>query len=180
VEFFEFHINLNLDGKEIIKEEPCFEPSGILAEETNKVNGVVLKFTEPLDADQPDKKWRLYWFKGDEEFPALYIHRQSWFLIGKDMRVWDIHLEHESISGQHAVIQFRQYKFMDEEGNFITEVRPYIIDLESTNGTKLNDQAIEGARYYELRSKDILNFGYSTRDYILMDGGPLDENLEEN
>ncbi len=53
------------------------------------------------------------------------------------------------------------------------------MDLESTNGTILNGEKIEPARYYELRSKDILNFGHSKRDYILMDGGPLGEEEEE-
>lgn len=38
----------------IEKEKPCFEPSGILAEFSNSVNGVVIKFTEPLDSAIPD------------------------------------------------------------------------------------------------------------------------------
>jgi len=135
----------------------------------------VLKFTEPLDAVEPDRKWRLYCYKGEEELPAMYIHRQSCFLVGKDIRVSDIHLEHESISGQHAVIQFREYKFMDDEGYLIKEVRPYIIDLESTNGTILNGEKLEPARYYELRSTDLLKFGYSTRDYVIMEGDEVDE-----
>ena len=54
--------------EEIKKEEVNFEPSGILAEETNQVRGVVLKFTEPLDAAVPGKneEWRIYPFKGDQ------------------------------------------------------------------------------------------------------------------
>ena len=31
--------------------------------------------------------------------------------------------------------------------------RPYVIDLESTNGTYVNNQRIESARYYELKEK---------------------------
>ena len=31
---------------------------------------------------------------------------------------------------------------------------PYIMDLESTNGTVLNGDKIEPAKYYELRTKD--------------------------
>ena len=50
------------------KERPCFEPSGILAEYQNSFNGVVLKFTEPLDAAAPTEEWRLYPFKGDESY----------------------------------------------------------------------------------------------------------------
>lgn len=57
--------------------------------------------------------------------------------------------------------------------------KPYLMDLESTNGTILNGEKIEPARYYELRTKDIINFGHSTRDYILMDGGKIGEVEEE-
>lgn len=42
------------------------------------------------------------------------------------------------------------------------------MDLESTNKTFLNNEEVEGARYYELRDKDIMRFGESTRDYVLM------------
>ncbi len=31
--------------------------------------------------------------------------------------------------------------------------RPYIIDLESTNGTYVNNQRIEAAKYIELKEK---------------------------
>ena len=53
---------------------------------------------------------------------------------------------------------------------YLTEehVLPYLMDLESTNGTYLNGERIEGARYYELRHKDVLRFGESTREYVIM------------
>jgi hypothetical protein len=38
------------ETKKIEKEKPCFIPSGILAEFSNSVNGVVVKYSEPLDA----------------------------------------------------------------------------------------------------------------------------------
>lgn len=37
--------------------------------------------------------------------------------------------------------------------NHIFECRPYLIDLESTNGTYINNQRIESARYWELKEK---------------------------
>jgi pSer/pThr/pTyr-binding forkhead associated (FHA) protein len=40
--------------------------------------------------------------------------------------------------------------------------RPYIIDLESTNGTKVNDQPIPSAQYYELQVNDGTRFLSST------------------
>jgi len=41
------------------------------------------------------------------------------------------------------------------------------MDLESQNGTFLNKDLIEPARYYELRSDDMINFGFSSRDYMI-------------
>lgn len=37
-----------------------------------------------------------------------YLHRCSAFLIGRDERVCDWLMLHESISKQHAVLQFRK------------------------------------------------------------------------
>ena len=56
----------------------------------------------------PSKKWRLYVFKNDEISETLHLHRQSAYLFGRDSRVADIELKHESCSKQHAVIQYRQ------------------------------------------------------------------------
>ncbi len=33
-------------------------------------------------------------------------------------------------------------------------IRPFIIDLESTNGTQVNDDTIPASRYYELKLGD--------------------------
>lgn len=33
-------------------------------------------------------------------------------------------------------------------------LRPFIIDLESTNGTHVNDEVVPPSRYYELRASD--------------------------
>ena len=61
--------------------------SGKLLEETNTVNGVVVKYSEPSEARKPRTRWRLYVFKGSEELPILYIHRQSAYLLGRDRKV---------------------------------------------------------------------------------------------
>ena len=47
-------------------------------------------------------------------------------------------------------------------------VKPYLLDLESTNGTFVNGERMEGARYYELREKDVLKFGLSTREFVIL------------
>lgn len=48
-------------------------------------------------------------------------------------------------------------------------VKPYIMDLESTNGTFLNGERIAAAKYIELRALDVLRFGTSSREYVLME-----------
>ncbi|KAG9122505.1 Smad nuclear-interacting protein 1, partial [Ceratobasidium sp. 392] len=45
---------------------------------------------------------------------------------------------------------------------------PFVIDLESTNGTIVNDEPIPVSRYYELKASDVLKFGESTREYVLL------------
>jgi smad nuclear-interacting protein 1 len=93
-------------------------------------------------------------------------------------------LKDPTCSSQHAVIQYRKrlktIELSAEEqtlrGRFEAFIQefvtvPYIMDLESTNGTVLNGEKIEAAKYYELRPKDVLRFGLSTIDYVLMRKG---------
>jgi smad nuclear-interacting protein 1 len=42
------------------------------------------------------------------------------------------------------------------------------MDLESTNGTFINKDKIEPSRYYELKHSDLINFGQSARDYVIL------------
>jgi smad nuclear-interacting protein 1 len=84
----------------------------VLAESTNTVKGVVLKFTEPLDAAEPQDQWKIYPFKGDQslgkvqkfkivsiiEPVPLYGVRKTCYLFGRDNRVSDILLENPSCS----------------------------------------------------------------------------------
>ncbi|XP_061954820.1 FHA domain-containing protein DDL isoform X2 [Populus nigra] len=151
------------------KQEPSFELSGKLAAETNRVRGVTLLFTEPPDAKKPNVRWRLYVFKGGEALnEPLYIHRQSCYLFGRERRVADIPTDHPSCSKQHAVIQFRQVEKEQPDGMLKKQVRPYVMDLGSTNKTFINDNPIEPQRYYELFEKDTIKFGNSSREYVLL------------
>lgn len=77
-------------------------------------------------------------------------------------------IEHPTCSGQHAVIQFREIPKQDQNGEYYTVIKPYLMDLESTNGTFLNGEQIEPARYYELLPSDVIKFGKSTREYVVM------------
>jgi len=72
--------------------------------------------------------------------------------------VVDIPLDHPSTSKQHAVIQYRAMSERNEFGDSKTVIKPFIIDLDSANGTTVNGDAIPASRYYELQAKDDLPF----------------------
>ncbi|KAL6543186.1 hypothetical protein OROHE_010706 [Orobanche hederae] len=98
----------------------------------------------------------------------LYVHRQSYYLFGRERRVADIPTDHPSCSKQHAVLQYRQVEEENRDGTMSKRVRPYLMDLGSTNGTFINDNQMEPQRYYELFEKDTIKFGNSSREYVLL------------
>lgn len=159
----------------IVKEKANFGLTGMLSKDENTgntVNGVVMKWSEPLDTAKPDRQWRLYVFKGDEMVETLHLHRQSAYLVGRDNRVADIVVAHPSCSKQHAVIQYRKVRRRSKAASAGSEevevVLPYLMDLQSAHRTFVNGEAIEDSRYFELREKDCIRFGASTREYILL------------
>jgi smad nuclear-interacting protein 1 len=117
------------DGDEEEKElehKANFGLSGALAKDTetgNMFRGIVLKFSEPIDARNPNKRWRLYCFKNNELKQTLHIHRQSAYLVGREKKIADVLVEHPSCSKQHAVIQFRQKEKEDAMGKIHREVK---------------------------------------------------------
>ncbi|KAJ3328344.1 Smad nuclear-interacting protein 1 [Gonapodya sp. JEL0774] len=149
---------------ELPKEKPNFALSGKLNAEQNTYKGVVLKYSEPPEARKPSQRWRLYVFKDGKETDILHIHRQSAYLLGRDRLVADIPIDHPSCSKQHAVVQFRVVESKD--GGKV--VRPYLIDLDSGNGTFLNGEQAPSSRFMELRQGDVIKFGLSTREYVVM------------
>ncbi|XP_070164038.1 smad nuclear interacting protein 1 [Polyergus mexicanus] len=167
--------NINTD-----KEKPNFEVSGKLTEDMNTVNGVIIKYSEPQDAKKPKRRWRLYPFKGEKALPTLYIHRQSAYLMGRDRKVADIPLDHPSCSKQHAALQYRLVPYQKEGGIEGRRIRPYIIDLESANGTFVNNVKLEPRRYHELLEKDVVRFGFSTREYVLLHEHSKDDSLDDD
>ncbi|XP_050073094.1 smad nuclear-interacting protein 1 [Anopheles maculipalpis] len=167
------------DSAPIEKEKPNFGLSGKLTAETNTVQGVVIAYSEPPGARKPKRRWRLYPFKGEQALPTLYIHRQSCFLIGRDRKVCDIPVDHPSCSKQHAVLQYRLVPYERADGTKSQCVRPYIIDLESSNGTFVNNKPIETKRYLELREKDVLKFGFSSREYVLLHENSKEDNEDD-
>ena len=154
------------------KEKPNYAPTGALARETNTVAGTatVLKYNEPPESRLPPASapWRMYVFKGEQEVEKLDLYTRSCWLLGRERAVVDVPIEHPSCSKQHAVVQFRYVEKRGEYGDRKGGVKPYIIDLDSSNGTMLNGEKLDGRRYMELRTGDVLKFGESTRDYVLL------------
>lgn len=164
-------------GEEIAKpiEKPNFGTSGALAAASNSVTQVdgttiTLKYHEPPEARKPSPRdeWKLFVFKGQDIVDSIELSARSCWLIGRETTVVDLLAEHPSISKQHAVIQFRFTEKRNEYGDKIGRVKPYLIDLESANGTMLNGDKVPESRYLELRNKDMVQFGSSTREYVLM------------
>ena len=165
--------NDNEKKEEIIeKEKPNFEPSGILQKDlqeqyNNSMNNKIsINYKPPNDSIIPEDIWFLFKFlKEKNEASQTYkLVGKEFFLLGKDNRICDIHIKQKNISRQHAVIQFRKI-LKDNKDSFIL---PYLIDLNSTNGTFLNGEKIDNSKYYELRDKDNLNFGDKKIDFVLM------------
>jgi smad nuclear-interacting protein 1 len=136
------------------------------------VNGgsIVLKYHEPAEARKPPAKdaWRLYVFKGEDLLETVELGGRSCWLVGRERLVVDFPVEHPSCSKQHAAIQFRYVEKRNEFGDRDGRVRPYLIDLESANGSTVNGEAAPKGRYMELMDKDVLKFGLSTRECVLM------------
>lgn len=173
--------------EKIEKDKPNFGLSGKLTEETNTFRGVVIKYSEPPEARKPIKtRWRLYPFKDGESLEVMYIHRQSAYLLGRERKIADIPIDHPSCSKQHAVLQYRLVPYEKPNGQKGRRIRPYIIDLESANGTFVNGKKIDPKRYVELFEKDVLKFGFSSREYVLLhehsqdDEPPEEDNFDKS
>ena len=125
--------------------------------------------------------------QGSEELPILYIHRQSAYLLGRDRKVADIPLDHPSCSKQHSVLQYRLVLITRQDGTTANRVQLYVMDLNSANGTFVNNKKIESQKYIQLLEKvrqfsiiipaikltacslqDVLKFGFSSREYVLL------------
>ncbi|KAI8678338.1 FHA domain-containing protein [Fusarium keratoplasticum] len=157
------------------KEKPNYGTTGVLAAASNSVAqadglSITLKYHEPAEARKPSPRdqWRLFVFKGGDIVDTIDLGARSCWLVGREMAVVDLPAEHPSISKQHAVIQFRYTEKRNEFGDKIGKVKPYLIDLESANGTVLNDEKVPDSMYLELRDKDMMQFGHSTREYVIM------------
>jgi len=164
------------DAAAVEKQKPNFATTGRLAAASNTVQAgggagqaIVLKYHEPPEARKPSARdaWRMYVFKGADILATLELATQSCWLFGREAAVADFPLDHPSCSKQHAVVQFRYVERRNEYGDRVGKVKPYVIDLESANGTTVNDDPVPPRRFVELRDKDVLKFGHSSREYVL-------------
>lgn len=65
-------------------------------------------------------------------------------------------VDNPMVSRLHAVIQFKK-----EDGTF------YLYDVNSTHGTFVNREKVEAGKYVELHVGDSIQFGTSTRMYLV-------------
>ncbi|ORZ38214.1 hypothetical protein BCR44DRAFT_34013 [Catenaria anguillulae PL171] len=153
-------------------EKPSFVPSGTLnlaATTVTLASGrqVQLKYSPPSDASAPaPNTWALFICKHDKALATIELEptrtrgagdTKTYWMLGRDPEQADVLVDSPSVSGQQAVVQFRR-------GG-----TPYLLDLESTNGTYLNGDKVEPARYVELKSKDVVRFGASKREIMVLD-----------
>ena len=122
----------------------------------------------------PPTGWTLTEIKNGIEVGRYDLQSRSCWVIGRATDQVDIPSLHESLSRQHARIAF------DPHGI------PWLKDLKSTHGTKVNKRPLPpaacsskqetnsttaGSRGVRLFPGDVIQFGASTRLYLL-DGGP--------
>ncbi|CAK7272115.1 hypothetical protein SEPCBS119000_004956 [Sporothrix epigloea] len=157
------------------KEQPNWGATGALAAASNTIaqadgSSVTLKYHEPPEARKPSThdQWKLFVFKDGAIVDTIDLAARSCWLAGRDEAVVDLLAAHPSVSKQHAVVQFRHVEKRNEFGDRIGRVKPYLLDLASANGTKLNHDEVATQRYVELQDKDLIQFGHSSREYVLM------------
>ena len=149
-----------------------FATSGLLAATQNHKNGIPLAFSLHSDSTT-SSDWRLYRFESDyDEAVTIKLRDYRGWLFGKDRKLEPrdsaagageyiefIAIDNPSCSRQHAVLIFR---------NIGGSAVPYLLDLRSTNGTTVNGELLNGGTMVELRDRDVIRFGLSKRDWVLM------------
>jgi smad nuclear-interacting protein 1 len=146
-----------------------FKPSGLLysnlnanSSDINSKGGpssVLLKYYECEDSCEPSNPFSLFIFKESVVVEKLELSSRSYYHLGRDVKLNHLPLLHESVSSQHAVLQYRLRN---------DRCRLYLMDLDSANGTFLNGDEIEGKRFYEILDGDVVKFASSTREYVFM------------
>eukprot|EP01062_Namystynia_karyoxenos_P040365 TRINITY_DN29447_c0_g1_i1.p1 TRINITY_DN29447_c0_g1~~TRINITY_DN29447_c0_g1_i1.p1 ORF type:complete len:250 (+),score=63.28 TRINITY_DN29447_c0_g1_i1:79-750(+) len=163
-------------GSESPRDRPNFEATGVLATDAGETyKGRTLKWTVPEDMKQSRRKWMLFVLRDGVPIEgregSFELSRRPAYMFGRDVGICDIPLMHPSISLQHAVLVFRSTALPQSSGEMLRAVRPYLIDLGSTNGTVVNRERLQPGDYRLLRHKDLIQFGNSSREFVLLDAG---------
>ncbi len=86
--------------------------------------------------------------------------------IGRNPIVNDIILNHQSVSKEHCHLIFDSNK------------KPYLIDLNSINGTFVNGKKIKPKTKYNLNNNDIISFGVDSNQYKLIINENINSEME--
>lgn len=124
----------------------CEEQEEILIQETEQETGttVLLQKTRMPRAYLEELEW---------EIPKKYVLEKEITIIGKWKENVDICLEVPTVSRMHG-------KIIHKEG------KDFLIDLNSRNGTMLNEVWINPEEEYELKNGDILVFAQKKFRYV--------------
>lgn len=98
-----------------------------------------------------ESEWKLEIYKGTNKVNTIHLNSDITYNCGRDQGN-EIVMDHGSISKKHAKITF-------------ISGYPHLMDLGSTNGTKLNGEDITSGTQYKLSDRDKIVFGCSTRVY---------------
>lgn len=60
------------------------------------------------------------------------------------------------------------FRWMTDSRHSSLFCRPFLLDLESANGTTVNQKEVPASRYYELRNGDTVRFAASEREWVLL------------
>jgi pSer/pThr/pTyr-binding forkhead associated (FHA) protein len=93
--------------------------------------------------------------KKNELISTISLKSSKYLIFGRKKDLCDVILDHQSISRQHCVLFFDQTN------------KIYLIDLKSSHGTFVNQKQIPSNEIIELNENDMIQFGQSTREYIL-------------
>ena len=149
--------------------------------------GISLKYSEPPERAIATKQWVVYEYEGSplRLMRNIPVSECSYYLFGRDdsleqlLQQKFICLAEQTVSGQHAVLQFRKHA---ESSSHLVVLRegmteldedpdggnPYMIDLSSTNGSYLNGERMEAGVFYRLKEGDSLRFAHGHREYRLL------------
>ena len=127
---------------------PNYEPTNTLRMQYK--DGILLKYvgTDTLVL----QKYRLYCYKDNQLIETIVLNK-PFETIGK-LEINSMRMLHDSISQQHCALQYKKDKL-------------YIIDF-SSNGTFCNNKRIPSSKFYELLPNDVLKFGMSSREYVVI------------